>query len=583
MKILGIHDGHNATAALVIDGEVIAAIQEERLRMEKNWSGFPIQAVQAVLGMGGITISDVDALVYNGHHIPPAFTREEDLKTRRDMAGWKGWLFHGVRMTPVMAMYKNSRRQKRYTAATTMGIPSENIHFTEHHMAHAAAAYYGWGNYEEPILVLTADGAGDELSASVNVGANGTLKRLASVSRNHSLGTVYSAITFLLGMVPLEHEYKLMGMAPYADPKRAQMVADILFQYMPLPERGSLQWAHAPMKPPAPLLYHYLRRELELHRFDSIAGGVQIYLEEMLVRWAQNAIQQTGINKVALGGGVFMNVKANQRIMELPEVQDLFVFPSCGDESNAIGAAYWHEAEHGKDRYLPPIKAVYWGANFDPTETQQAIETRSKGTGWHVQYLGDDKIDEHIAALLANGEIVARARGRMEFGARALGNRSILADPTKPKVVETINYMVKKRDFWMPFAPMVLDHRAQDYLLNPKDIAAQYMILSFDTPPAARDDMTAAIHPYDNTARPQVLSADYNPHMHKLLCKFEELTGRGVVLNTSFNLHGLPIVGTPDAAIDVFEQSGLPHLALGEFLLSKKQDHGESSTGSVPL
>jgi carbamoyltransferase len=408
------------------------------------------------------------------------------------------------------------------------------------------------------------------LSASVNIGMDGKLKRIASVGRSESLGSVYSAVTFMMGMVPLEHEYKLMGMAPYADPKRAQAVADMLFEYMPLPK--SLTWHRAPMKPPSPLIYSYLRKRLELHRFDSIAAGVQLYTEEMLVRWVENAIAKTGIRKLALSGGVFMNVKANKRIMELREVCDLFVFPSCGDETNAMGAAFWQEAELGKSRHLPPIQSVYYGPDFDPSDTHTAVEQRSKGKDWTVKYFADGDIDIHIADLVAAGEIVARARGAMEFGARALGNRSILADPTIPGVVNTINYMVKMRDFWMPFAPMVLDRRAKDYLINPKNIPAPYMILSFDTPKDVRNQMTAAIHPYDQTARPQVLSAAYNPDMYKLLSRFEEKTGRGVILNTSFNLHGLPIVGTPDAAIDVFEQSSLPHLAVGDYLLSKHED-----------
>jgi carbamoyltransferase len=237
-----------------------------------------------------------------------------------------------------------------------------------------------------------------------------------------------------------------------------------------------------------------------------------------------------------------------------------------------MGAAFWQEAELGKTRHLPSIDAIYYGPDFDPTETRAVVERRSAGKDWTVQEFPDEAIDIAIADLVAQGEIVARARGKMEFGARALGNRSILADPTVPRVVDTINYMVKQRDFWMPFAPMILDSRAEDYLINPKNIPAPYMILSFDTPKAIHHEMIAAIHPYDQSARPQILSQAHNPDMYRLLQRFEEKTGRGVILNTSFNLHGLPIVGTPDAAIDVFEQSGLPHLAVGNFLLSKQEE-----------
>ncbi|MCL4875197.1 MAG: carbamoyltransferase [Anaerolineae bacterium] len=569
MKILGIHDGHTASAALVVDGKVVAALQEERLRMEKNWNGFPTQSIEAIFKMAGVKAEEVDFLAYNGYHIPPGVSRDEGLEARRRNTGWYGKMLQLTRQTPIMTFYKNHRREKRLENAAQIGFPEQKVVFVEHHMAHAAAAYYGWGRYDEPILVLTADGAGDELCASVNIGRDGKLERIASVGRSESLGSIYSTITFLLGMVPLEHEYKLMGLAPYADEKRGKAVADVLFEYMPLPAEGSLTWQRGPGKPPAPICYPYLRKHLEFHRFDSIAAGVQLYTEQMLARWVQNAIRHTGIRKLALSGGVFMNVKANKLIMEMPEVDDLFVYPSCGDETNAMGAAYWVEAECGGSRYIPPIEAFYYGAAFDPHETQAAIEKRSAGRSWTVQQIAD--IDLHIADLLAQGDIVARARGPMEFGARALGNRSILADPTVPRVVETINYMVKQRDFWMPFAPMILDTRASDYLINPKNIRAPYMILSFDTPPEVRDQMTAAIHPYDRTARPQVLEEKHNPEMYRLLKRFEEKTGRGVILNTSFNLHGFPIVGTPDAAIDVFEQSGLPHLALGDYLMSKNE------------
>lgn len=569
MKILGIHDGHTASAAVVIDGKTVAAVSEERLRMEKNWNGFPVQSIDYLLKMTGLQPHEIDFLAYNGYHIPPGMSRDESLESRRRNTGWYGKMLQATRQTPIMAVYKNRRREKRLEQALSAGFPENKVKFVEHHMAHAAAAYYGWGKYDEPILVLTADGAGDELCASVNIGRDGKLERIASIGRSESLGSLYSSITFYLGMVPLEHEYKLMGLAPYADEKRGQAVADILFEYMPLPADGCLTWQRNSGSPPAPIIYPYLRKHLEFHRFDSIAAGIQLYTEKMLEKWVKNAIAQTGIRKVALSGGVFMNVKANKLIMELPEVEDLFVFPSCGDETNAMGAAYWVEAEQGNPN-IPPIEEFYYGADFDPVETVNAVEKRSAGTNWTVQHL-ENTIDDHIADLLAEGEIVARARGKMEFGARALGNRSILADPTKPRVVETINYMVKQRDFWMPFAPMILDSRASDYLVNPKNIRAPYMIMSFDTPPEVRDQMTAAIHPYDRTARPQVLEEKHNPNMYRILKRFEEKTGRGVILNTSFNLHGYPIVGTPDAAIDVFEKSGLPHLAVGDYLISKNE------------
>jgi carbamoyltransferase len=267
-----------------------------------------------------------------------------------------------------------------------------------------------------------------------------------------------------------------------------------------------------------------------------------------------------------------MNVKANMLIADESWLGDLFVFPSCGDESNAVGAAYLGYldlcAEAGVKAAPKPFGPAYLGPDIRESEIEAVIKGRDLASRYRVSEHA--AIEEKIAELLVSDGVVARCAGRMEFGARALGNRSILANPSDHKVVDLINRMIKSRDFWMPFAPTVLRERESDYLVNPKSLASPYMMLAFPTNAKRRDEIVAAIHPQDGTARAHILDEAWNPGYYRVIREFERRTGIGAVLNTSFNLHGEPLVSSPEDAVDTFERSGLPHLALGHWLISKK-------------
>jgi len=296
----------------------------------------------------------------------------------------------------------------------------------------------------------------------------------------------------------------------------------------------------------------------------------------MLAEWVRRAVRLTGVHRVALGGGAFMNVKGNQKLLELPEVESLFVFPSCGDESNAVGAAYWATVERfqkdGKSAHdIRPLRDVYWGAAIPDAEVEAAIAPL-RGV---VRIERPADIEAAVVDLLVRGEVVARCKGRMEFGARALGNRSILADPERTQVIRVINDMIKNRDFWMPFASSMLAERQDEYIRNPKGVPSPYMILAFPSTERV-DGFRAGAHPYDLTVRPQTVDRDWNPDYHRLISLFAERTGRAVILNTSFNLHGYPMVSGAREAVQVFEHSGLRHLALGSFLLSKPDSQGST-------
>jgi carbamoyltransferase len=375
---------------------------------------------------------------------------------------------------------------------------------------------------------------------------------------------VYSRVTFMMGFTPWEHEYKLMGLAPYASRRHSGIVAEKLRGYLDLDPADAKRFRRLVSEPTNHLVPR-LERDLRRQRFDSIAGGVQQFTEELVVRWVRKCVESTGISRVLAAGGVFMNIKANKLISELPEVSSFEAFPSCGDETNVFGGG-WVVARCLGDSPAP-LTNFYMGGSFDDAAVTVALEREAAAGGLVVQRLADANLQ--TARWLADGHIVARASGRMEFGARALGNRSILADPSRPAVVPIINALIKSRDFWMPFAPMTRARGADRYVRNPKSLHSPYMMMGFETTPN-RAEFVAGIHPADGSARMQLLEDGQNPDVEQLLGHFESLTRRGVLLNTSFNLHGSPIAYTPEEALHVFRNSGLTHLVIGGYGVVKE-------------
>lgn len=564
MRILGIHDGHNASVCLIEDGIITYCIQEERLTNQKNYAGFPEKSINCILKLQNLTIHDIDYFALASDHT--SLDMGDVLSSYKKSLSFKSSVIDLGTKTPLYNIYKNRIKEKRIQRLTDIGVSKDQIRFVNHHLCHASAAYFGspWWR-DENVLVLTNDGSGDGLCATVSVGDAGNLKKIAETSKGNSIGNIYSRVTFLLGLVPWEHEWKIMGMAPYAPPKGAEKSYNCFRQYLNM-EDGDLTFTRG-ISEPTHRIYPRLRRDLEFHRFDWISGGVQQLAEDLLCKWVENAVSKTQMRKIALSGGVFMNVKANKRIMELDCVDDLFVFPSCGDESNAIGAAFAVYAdicrETGEEVYIKPLKNIYFGPSFSDSDVESALEQRSD---LNVNRISD--IEKEIASIIAEGGVVARCKDRMEFGARALGNRSILADPSNYACVRTINMMVKKRDFWMPFAPVMMKERASEYIINPKNVASSYMMLSFDTTDK-REEFIAGVHQADLTARAQILEEEWNVGYYRILKEYETLTSRGVLLNTSFNLHGYPIVYGPEEALWVFENSELKYLALGNYLISR--------------
>jgi carbamoyltransferase len=462
-----------------------------------------------------------------------------------------------------------SRAERLGLITEHLGLGADRIACLDHHACHAAAAYFGSPFEGKPALVLTNDNSGDGLCATASRAEGTSLtRREAAPSSPGSLGSFYSLVTVLLGMKAGEHEYKVMGLAPYAAAPRVEAATAALRGAFDLVAGDPALFAWRQRGPRYRLL---LESTLGL-RFDAIAGGAQRIVEDSLLRWARLMHSRYGGQRLALGGGVFMNVKANMLLAAEDWVRDLFVFPSCGDESNAVGAAYLGYLgrcrELGAVPSLRPFGPAYLGPPVTAGEAEAVIRGRDLASRYAVSE--HERIEERIADLLVSDGVVARCAGRMEFGARALGNRSILGNPADHRVVSLINRMIKNRDFWMPFAPTILREREADYLVNPKGLASPHMMIAFATNPKRRDDLVAAIHPHDATARAHVLEEGANPPYHRVVREFERRTGIGAVLNTSFNLHGEPLVATAADAVDTFERSGLPHLALDRFLISKR-------------
>lgn len=582
MYILGISADHNASAALLKDGKVIVCVSEERFNRIKNYFGIPKKSIEYCLNYDSISAGQLDAVVVASELPPPqpswGYKDTQSVLTYKifktihqilmENLEWRLPFFRKIDelgydlAAKILKEKIIKERIKKINEVVKAG--EKKIIFVDHHLCHALTALYGAPYLKqgiEEILVLTADGEGDRFAATVSIYKKGELTRISSTNLNNSVGGFYRAITQYLGMKPDEHEYKVMGLAPYASSLDTNRVFEIIKEWIVVDQK-TLQFktivnSHTFLK--------FCYEKFKGQRFDWVAAASQKLLEVRMIEWVEAAIKKCGIQTIVASGGVFMNVKVNKLIVGNPNVKKFFVFPSSGDESNAFGACFYGFKKLYPDDSPEPIKDLYLGPSFDSDYIDNFIK-RLKD----FKVAKPKNLELEVAKLVARGEVVARFSGRSEWGARALGNRSILADPSNPGVVDRINRMIKNRDFWMPFAPTILFERASDYLINPKKVDSAYMMLAFDSTPLARKELKAAMHPYDFTLRPQILSQDYNPDYYKLIKEFELITGIGAVLNTSFNLHGYPIVLSPENALDAFENSGLEYMTLESYLVSKK-------------
>ncbi len=566
MYVLGIHDGHTATACLMKDGRILSMVSEERLLHEKEKGGFPENAIKEVLALAGVEPGDIDVVAVATITSPllpeefhsPGFPRNLYQKLYRFVPG--RLLVGDWYVDPLVRLSSALSGRAEYISRRLeeLGIRAP-IRFVEHHTAHAASAYYGSGF--DRALVVTLDGAGDGLSGSYYRGEGLELKRLGRISAYNSIGEFYTRVTEYLGMKPLSHEYKVMGLAPYANVDRAEkFYREKVSRLFEVKGDRILNRSGAYKK-------DYLRLFQKLFfkvRFDVVAYSAQRLLEDVVYGWIDNI--RGGYENLAAAGGVFMNVKMNYGLLK--RFQRVFVMPSSGDESTAYGAAAYVSAMEG---IRPePISHLYTGRSFSSGEIERALEDLDEGR-YVVERVPEGEMEEYIADLLGEGYVVARFNGPSEWGARALGNRSILADPRNHSVISRINRAIKRRDFWMPFAPSVLADVFEDYFEVPiRSTSEKFMILAYPTREVAKRSIPAALHQHDLTGRPQVVFREDNPSYYRLIKRFMDRTGVGAVLNTSFNLHGYPIVYTPSQAIFTLQNSDLDALAIGDYMIRKK-------------
>ena len=590
MNIIGITLDTNSSACAMKDGKIIAAISEERFNKIKNYIGYPKNAVEfCVAALDGkidkvvLPSVNMDPMVIITHCTRRNVEQRIDEQKKYwypriyegdtteyadifpdyvDLEQYPGPEFWGKidLSQPVHERVKSFKPMRKELVASHLGVSEDIIEFKEHHMCHSNYAYFASPFRGEKVLSFTADGFGDYYCASLRLFNEDGSSEILMESNEAFLGRLYRFTTLNLGMKTVEDEYKVMGLAPYSTEYHWRKPYEIFKDLL------EIDGINFKIKNRPKDFYFYYKDKLESCRFDGIAGGLQKFLEEIVVQWVTNAIKITGVKNVVFSGGVSMNVKAMMEVSKIPSLQKLFVPPSGADESLGAGAAY-HEANlHMPAKDIKPLEHAYLGTKYSQKEIDLFIDKNNLGEKYEVVEKASSDL---IAQMLERGAVIAVFLGAMEFGARALGARSILADPRGLATVKRINYKIKKRDFWMPFAPVVLKERVADYFFNEKKLDSPFMTIGFQTTVSGKKELKASIHQADETGRPQMITRKNNKKYYDIVKSFESLTGTGSLLNTSFNLHGLPIAMSPEDALYVFENSGLDALLLEGTLIKK--------------
>ena len=599
MFILGLSGYyHDSAAALLRDGVIVAAAQEERFSRRKHDARFPLNALRYCLDEAGISLSQVDHVAF---YDKPFLKFERLLETYLAFAP-RG--FTSFRMAMPLWL-REKLFQKDLLAKELKAIEPgvdwlERLLFSEHHLSHAASAFFA-SPFDEA-LVLTMDGVGEWASTSAAIGRGNSLEIFQEIHFPHSLGLLYSAFTYYLGFKVNSGEYKVMGLAPYGEPKYAQTILDHLIDLKPdgsfhLDQRyfdycTGLHMTSAkfdalfgapPRQPEDPLT----RRHMDL------AASVQAVTEEAVLRMTRALRAQTGMKNLCLAGGVALNCVANGKVLRDGAFEHVWVQPAAGDAGGALGAALAaHHLTLDQPRARSDGRDSMRGSYLGPVFAQADIEQRLTAAGAHFEVLDEAGLTDTTAGLLASEHVVGWFQGRMEFGPRALGGRSILGDPRSPRMQSVLNLKIKYRESFRPFAPSVLREHVADwfeldddspYMLMVADIAASRRLEPSDTDSTLfgidklkvpRSTIPAVTH-VDHSARIQTVHADTNPRYHALISSFHEKTGCPVLINTSFNVRGEPIVCMPEDAFRCFMGTGMDALVIGNCLLLKEnQDAG---------
>ena len=558
MNVLGVADNHDSGAALVINGELIAAVNQERLDRVKGSGAFPWSAIDAVLAAGGLRERDIHRIVFGTAFTPAAILRAFPAQHRavRSKEGQFSPLLHAY------ILYQSALRDSGLHAIEIEACKSilekrmaerpfgdVEVEMLDHHSAHAHGAYRTQPH--DRALILTLDAMGDGTTATVSLGRDGQVDHLWRQSGTAAINTFYSRVTQRLGFTANRHEGKITGLAAFAEPPPA-LVTHFRQQIRFAQGRFLRMSRRHPARADDPFW-----SELDRWTREEVAAAAQAVLEDAAVDFARHWIQRTQCPHLALAGGVFANVKVNQRLAALPEVESLWVMPHMGDGGLAVGGAL---ASAGTPPLALPTACL--GPALSGSDVYQALGNAELPR----DRAGGDVVGA-VAALLLAGKVVARCCGRMEWGPRALGNRSILALPTDPALNETLNDRLQRTAF-MPFAPIVREEDAERWFvgIDKARQAARFMTVSFPTTAKFQRLCPAAVH-VDGTARPQLLRPQDSPALHDLLTRIGERTGAAVLINTSFNMHEEPIVCTASDAVRAWKRSGLDGLWLGDYLV----------------
>jgi len=585
MKILGISAFyHDSAAALLIDGEIIAAAQEERFTRKKHDPRFPKNAIEYCLKEGNTEISDIDCI---------AFYDKPFLKFERLLMTYLGTVPAGISSFFVqMPSWLSEKLNMRGTIRKELNYEGE-ILFSTHHLSHAASAFYP-SPFEES-AIITLDGVGEWATSAYGIGQGNKIKLLKEIRFPHSLGLLYSAFTYFTGFKVNSGEYKLMGLAPYGEPKYVDVIKKELvdihedgsfrlnlkyFDYCAGLKMTNNRFAKLFGGPPRKPESKITQREMDL------AKSIQIVTEEIVLKIARHVHKETGLKKLAMSGGVTLNCVANGRLLREGPFDEIWIQPCASDGGNALGCALlaWHQV-YGKERipHSRRQKASYLGPLFSDEE----IEKFLKEENIPYEKLSEREIATRVAQLIDEGKVVGWFQGRMEFGPRALGARSILGDARSREMQSVLNLKIKFRESFRPFAPTVLCEHADEYF-ELKGVESPYMLLvanvrkehlreiteeekkatGFDKLKVIRSDIPAVTH-VDNSARIQTIRREDHPRYYDMIKAFYERTGCPVIINTSFNVRGEPIVCTPKEAYTCFMRTNMDYLCMGSFLLDK--------------
>ena len=602
--ILGINWEQNSSAALMINGKIVSAISEERFSNKKNDESYPKKAIDYLLRSNKIDKKQITNICFISEYWSPAYSlmrhytnytvkdyiKEQEeywfkkiyqnqklslikiFKDKIDINQYPGKKFWNKKIKKLKTNDHSSNKNLKNIGQNIrsevikihLGLSRDKISFIDHSFGHIAYAYCSGPLSSKDSYVVSIDAFGDFINYSAylfkkNKNKKISYKKLVSEG-NSVIARMYRYITLLLGMKPNEHEYKVMGLAPYCKSKYSQELFDHFKSFQTVHKKKFKD-----LRPPKDY-YFYFKTLFNGYRFDAIAGALQRYTEYLLTKWIFSLMETKNTKNLCLAGGVAMNVKANLEITKLSKVAQVYVPPSPDDSSQSMGACYAYCLINGIS--TEPLTDAYLG--YEIEDIKAAIAIKKLSLSKFRVYKND--ISKMTVKLLLKDKIIGICRGRAEFGARSLGNRSIICSPKNLENVKKINETVKNRDFWMPFAASVIDRFALKYfkLKKTNKNNYRYMTNCAETYPNFRGKLIAAIHPYDKTCRPQILSKKENPFYYKIINEFGKKSGVYSLLNTSLNTHGNPIINNELQAINILKNTNLDAIIIGKYLIEKK-------------